>query len=178
MNSRYRDLTNIGAQSFVKSKILSDHDYEYISGWIPSTYKNMKMKTIYSSSKHAKTVAEITSKLKGVKGSILLYQTSTGVKCGGFCDKDWTEQDKYFSSPNAFLFNLTAGKKFVSKTGEGVCLYEPKGKYGPSFGTELRLDITNMSGSASVKLYDCPSNKILCGGGNWKCQEFEIIAFE
>ena len=129
------------------SKVIESSQYPLLREWLPEEFRHQNLQLLYRGTRDGMSAVSF-HKNCDYKGPTLtliqctFYLSSKKSIIGGFLDKDWTIDDKWIDSPQAFLFSLTAKVKcpFPAKARTQRAAYG-NADYGPTFGGNHELTL-------------------------------------
>ena len=167
-----------------ETKLLSKGDIKSLKKWIPSKYKDRPLQRVFQLTKDFTNIQTLTNKLKGIGATLIVIKTQDGKRFGGFMNKDWKKgiddsnklnYGAYFGSKRAFLFSLDHKEKYGLLNPGFAGRYDTK-QFGPCFGMDLYVNLSQNVGNLNKMAYDININKI-CRSNTFMVEEMEIFAF-
>jgi len=141
---------------FKDSSIVKNNEKKMINDWIdPYSEKNITSELLFNSKVDGDNSNTFHNKCDGKGATITFIQTTAGKRIGCFTSVSWNNNGAYQADPEAFLFSLDAGQKFVQWRNFNYSVYH-NSSYGPTFGNGHDLYIS--SGCKSNQSSYCYSN--------------------
>ena len=117
------DLTNF----FQNSQILNNNDKQLIINWLPN--KPKKINLLFNSNINGDSFETFLKNSNGKYPTLVIIETSKGVKFGGYTSKPWKEEK--VTDENAFVFSLLSKKKYsIKNPSNAFGLYDIKHNFG------------------------------------------------
>lgn len=160
--------------------IQSFEEKELISNWILQN-TNKKCKLIYKAKRDGDQASDFHSKCDNMGPLLIIIQTSTGNRFGGYTSKSWTKPSSYNwpGDELAFIFSLDLKRKFeINKPSEAIGHYND---YGPVFGYGHCFEISSgclhnsNSYHRSTDSYEGMNQLILTKQSNFTVADYEVF---
>jgi len=172
------DLTFAMSEGGAKSKIIKPNDFAMIKKWLPSEFKNKRLKLIYQGTRDGMNPQTFHTNCDKKGPTITLLKLSTGKVIGGFIDQSWESRNAYINSTKAFLFSVTAKAKYEIISGNSVYAAYDTPNNGPTFGGghDIRLHGNFSVTNCSRHTYNFPSPQEFAGGTQFAVNEIEVFS--
>ena len=150
---------------------------------IPNTEK--KFTLLYKLTKDGSNCSDFHSKCDKKGPTLVIIQSNTGYKCGGYTIVDWDLSGGYKKDELAFLFSINKNKKYPIKKGcESNAIWTGQ-NYGPLFGAhdirfylDMKKDITNNYCNTPISYQTTEKSELTGGQYNFLVQEMEVFKVE
>ena len=145
--------------------------------------KIKEMKLLYRASKDGDNLKTFHSKCDGISNTVTFVKAKNGRKFGGFTEKGWNSNGKWYIDNNTFLFSLDMNECYYYKGGKGGnCMYGDS-SYGPYWGCGIDLylysNCLSNNNSCSKQSNNFEYNgKVNCLSGGKKFQPEDYETYE
>ena len=169
---------------FEGTTLISDDEKTMLDNWILENTEK-KYNLLYKVTRDGDGCSTFHSKCDGKGPTIIIIQTTTGYKFGGYTSINWDNtSSNYKKDELAFIFSLNKKKKFKIKSGNvGNAIYCTS-SYGPIFGNGHDFYIVNnckssSNGTNTPSTYECDEKNGLTGGqSSFYVKEMEVFQVE
>ena len=161
------------------SKIIKFDDLAVVQKGI---YKNSNkiiknIRLLYKASKNGDSGNAFHSKCDNERNTVTFVKAKNGRRFGGFTEKGWNSDGRWFIDLNTFLFSLDTKECYFYK--EGSCMYGGS-YYGPEWGggSDLYLDDNCLSSNnncsrESINFEYYGKKDCLSGGEHFQIEDYE-----
>ena len=131
INIILENIKNFGSLSryiSLNSKIIkNEEDKKMILNWI-NPNKNLSFKLLYQVSRDGDKISTFAEKVSGKYPTLVLVQTKSGFKFGGYTSVEWnmTGNYNYKKDESAFIFSIDKKKKYKLKDSSSAICGDPK----------------------------------------------------
>ena len=158
--------------------IQSLEEKNLISNWILQN-TNKITQLLYKAKRDGDDASVFHSKCDNMGPLLIIIQTTTGYRFGGYTSKSWTNSSNFPGDELAFVFSLNLKRKFeIKKPKEAVGHYN---NCGPVFGYGHCFDISSgcLSNSSSYHCtsasYEGTNEMILTKEKNFTVSDYEVF---
>ena len=120
INEFLKNIKNFGKindyYDIFNSDIIKNNEIQMISNWIKQN-SNLKFKLLYKVSRDGDRISTFTEKVKGKYPTLIIIQSKSGFKFGGYTSVEWdmTGSYTYKKDNSAFIFSIDKKKKYKLK---------------------------------------------------------------
>ena len=130
INEFLKNIKNFGEikndEMLLDSDIITNNEIKMISNWI-NPNANLKFKLLYKVSRDGDRISTFTEKVKGKYPTLIIIQSKSGFKFGGYTSVEWdmTGYYKYKKDNSAFIFSINKKKKYKLKSAKHAICGDP-----------------------------------------------------
>jgi len=168
----------------IDSKLIKGEQASMLKKWISNG--TVRFKLIFRGTRDGFSASTFHSKCDKSKPTVSIIQSNNNKIFGGFTDQDWTVNNTYKNSTNAFLFSITEKEKFLLKP--NMAQYSSYGNasflaaFGGGYDFYLCDNCNSVNSSYSNFGHSYETNgkpkEFLTGAYNFTVKEIEVYTVE